>query len=360
MNTNYKILVVDDEELNVELIVDVLEDEDYQIETAENGQEAVEKFKSFRPDMVLLDVMMPVMDGYSACQTIRELPDEIGKDIPIIFISAKAGLEDKVRGYQAGGNDYIIKPFENSELLIKIDLIFKEQDEVKALQASVTDSHEMAYSLMTSAAKMGAIGEFLRASLSCNSVDELLQCFFELSLSGQLGCTLKTQFNGELIIRSDDGLKHAIDHELIRQYSSPDRIYYFGKNRALFNWNNVVLLVRNVGAEADHIAIMLDGLSAALHFMQMQSQLLNSIQVLQQDNANFKIKATTVMEDIEEDLRTIFVELGKSSTLTEHEEEQITAIVEKGRTVLDQMLLSGRQLEKDLEQALDHYQNRGL
>ena len=106
MTDYYKILVVDDEDLNVELIIDILEDEGYQIETASNGANAIEKFKVFNPDMILLDVMMPVMDGYQTCLAIREL--EKDREVPILFISAKANLEDKLRGYEVGGNNILL------------------------------------------------------------------------------------------------------------------------------------------------------------------------------------------------------------------------------------------------------------
>lgn len=357
MEVSHKILVVDDQELNVELLIDILIDEGYQVATASNGVEAIEKFKQFKPDMILLDVMMPVMDGYQACQAIRDLEEE-GSSVPILFISAKAALEDKIRGYEVGGDEYIVKPFDNSELLIKINLVFKETKKIKAMRESIKDSNEMAYSLMTTASKVGAIGQFLRKTLSCNTLDELFQSFFELSLGAELGCTIKTTLNDDTIIVSDDGVEHPIDFEIISQYSSKDRIFYFGKNRALFNWDNLIMLVRNVGDEADNIAIMLDGLSAGIKFIQMQSILLSSIQVFKMANAQLNLKAVAVTENIEEEIRKAFDEIGSGSNLTEAEEDSIHVIVDKNRNMLDEILLSIRELEIEMEQTLSQYIDR--
>lgn len=358
MNTSYKILIVDDEELNVELMLDVLEDEGYQTASASNGSEAIDKFKEFRPNLILLDVMMPVMDGYQACQTIRDLEDDIGKDIPILFISAKASLEDKVHGYEVGGNDYITKPFDNAELLLKINLTFKEIEQVNTLQDSIKDSNQMAYSLMTTASKVGAVGQFLRKVLFCNTVDELLQHFFEVSLSANLGCTIKITFNNETLIVSDDGIERAIDFEIIQHHTNDQRIFYFGKNRALFNWGHVVMLIRNVGDEADNIATMLDGLSAGIQFIQAQSSLLNSLQSFQNENVLLKEKAEKATERLEDDIHLTLKEILSGSGLTQDEENSIASIIEKNRVMLDEILLSGWQLEKDLEETLMAYKNR--
>ncbi|WDE11600.1 response regulator [Thalassomonas haliotis] len=356
--SNYKILIVDDEELNIELMTDTLEDDDYQIETASNGIEAIEKFKTFKPDMILLDVMMPVMNGYDACSAIRDLEDNTDNEVPIIFISAKASLEDKVLGYKVGGNEYITKPFDNSELLLKINLAFKQMEQVNTLKTSVNDANTLAFNLMSTSSKIGLIGQFLRKTLTSNSFDNLLEDFFELTRENNLGCTVKAVVNGETLVLSDDGIERPIDFEIVRNYTSSERIFYFGKKRALFNWGNITMLVRNVGDEADNIAIMLDGMVAGMQFMEMQSLLFTAIHSFQEQNSHFKVKATTVLENMETELRMTFCELGSSTNLTEEEEDNLTTIVEQNRTMLDEVFLNSSHLEENLTQALSTYQNR--
>ncbi|MEA4825537.1 MAG: response regulator transcription factor [Clostridium sp.] len=110
-----KILVVDDEEDIVSFIKDFLEDQGYEVLTAFNGDEAIEKVKS-EPDLILLDIMMPKKDGYEVCKSIRDIVTS-----PIIFLSAKQEEMDKVKGLILGADDYIIKPFGIRELKARID-----------------------------------------------------------------------------------------------------------------------------------------------------------------------------------------------------------------------------------------------
>lgn len=112
---NEKILVVDDEASIVDLIKMELEFEGYQVETAYDGIEAVEKALEIRPDLIVLDIMLPKKNGYDVC---RELTPQLG--VPIIMLTAKTDIIDKVLGLELGADDYLTKPFDNRELLARI------------------------------------------------------------------------------------------------------------------------------------------------------------------------------------------------------------------------------------------------
>jgi len=113
-----KILIVDDEPFNLDLLEQELEDQGYVIERANDGAEALEKVPSFEPDVILLDYMMPKMNGLEVLKHLRE--DEKHKGIPVILLTAKATQEDKVRGLDGGADDYVIKPFDSFELLARV------------------------------------------------------------------------------------------------------------------------------------------------------------------------------------------------------------------------------------------------
>jgi adenylate cyclase len=113
-----KILIVDDEPFNLDLLEQELEDQNYTIERANDGAEALEKVSSFLPDLILLDYMMPKMNGLEVLRHLKE--DASHKSIPVILLTAKATQEDKVRGLDAGADDYVIKPFDSFELLARV------------------------------------------------------------------------------------------------------------------------------------------------------------------------------------------------------------------------------------------------
>ncbi len=114
----YRILVVDDEPHIVHILKFTLEKEGYQVFTAENGQIALEKVQEVKPHLVLLDIMMPVMDGYEVCRKMRE--DFKMNQIPIIMLSAKGDPLARVEGLEGGANDFLVKPYSNDELLLRV------------------------------------------------------------------------------------------------------------------------------------------------------------------------------------------------------------------------------------------------
>ncbi|MCZ6766046.1 MAG: response regulator [bacterium] len=117
-NTTQSILVVDDEPHIVQILKFTLEKAGYQVFTATNGEEGLQQVKNLQPSLVILDVMMPIMDGYEVCRKMRD--DFKMNQIPIIMLSAKGDLAERVRGLEGGANDYLIKPYSNDELLLRV------------------------------------------------------------------------------------------------------------------------------------------------------------------------------------------------------------------------------------------------
>ena len=103
-----KILIVDDEPLNVDYLEQELIDLGYETASATNGQEALEKVAAEAPDLILLDVMMPIMDGFTVCRTLKE-SDET-RLIPVVIMTALDGIEDRIKGIEAGADDFLTKP----------------------------------------------------------------------------------------------------------------------------------------------------------------------------------------------------------------------------------------------------------
>ena len=120
-----KILVVDDEPNIVQTLKDRLEMNEYTVFTACNGQEGLAVAKETMPDLILLDVIMPIMDGHETLETLRQ--QDWGKDISVIMLTARSQAQDIVRARACGIEDYIIKPFDLSELLEKIENIVEHR-----------------------------------------------------------------------------------------------------------------------------------------------------------------------------------------------------------------------------------------
>ena len=110
-----KILVIDDEEATVQLIGMLLERRGFEVIKAYRAEEGLRKAYRTQPDMVLLDIMMPDMDGWDVCKRLREM-----SDVPIIFLTARSDVKDVVRGLEMGADDYVVKPYDNDELVARV------------------------------------------------------------------------------------------------------------------------------------------------------------------------------------------------------------------------------------------------
>ena len=115
-----RILVVDDEQNICELLTLYLVKEGHTAETAADGEEALRKFQSFGPDLILLDIMLPKKDGWQVCREVRKT-----SDIPIIMLTAKGDVSDRVTGLEMGADDYIVKPFEILELVARVKAVLR-------------------------------------------------------------------------------------------------------------------------------------------------------------------------------------------------------------------------------------------
>jgi two-component system, sensor histidine kinase and response regulator len=201
------ILIVDDVPDNLYLLNKILRDRGYRVQLASNGQQALDSARSDPPDLVLLDVMMPNMDGYQVCERLKA--DRNTSDIPVLFISALETTEDKLRAFSVGGADYITKPFRSREVLARVNTHLAlrrtqrqlqkangelgrrlaELDEANAsLQAQNAEldafAHTVAHDLKNPVSQVMGFADFLTGYFETLSADELresLQAIFKAS-----------------------------------------------------------------------------------------------------------------------------------------------------------------------------------
>lgn len=124
MSSSSKILIIDDDPDALETMVAILETRDYQVLTALSGLEGVSKAGKEKPDLIIMDVMMPELDGFAACKMIKE--NEEIKDIPVILLTGKGLVGDMEKGFAAGASDYMIKPIDWDKFFLKIKKLIPE------------------------------------------------------------------------------------------------------------------------------------------------------------------------------------------------------------------------------------------
>lgn len=157
-NRRFKILVVDDTPKNIQVVGSILQNQSYQVAFATNGQRALDAIGQNSYDLILLDVMMPHLNGYDTCKALKKLPN--GEHVPVIFLTAKNDEASIIEGFDSGGIDYVTKPFNQRELLARVETHLKLKSYEDDLETKVKKlTTEIEQTQREVIFTMGAIGE---------------------------------------------------------------------------------------------------------------------------------------------------------------------------------------------------------
>lgn len=263
MNDKTRILVVDDDLFMCELVEEVLS-ESYQVITAENGADALMLAQAERPALILLDVEMPGMDGYATCIQFKQ--GDATAPIPVIFVSARDQIEERLKGYEVGGDDYVVKPFNPQELKAKIAHLLGMISERTQLKEMANYASSTAMTAMTSMSEMGALLESLKkfnASIDEKALAEAV--LYGLTLYG-LGGVVQVRTPEKSVSLTGQGMASPLEISVIEHMSGMDRIVQF-KNRMSIHYPHVALLVNDMPEEdadrcgrlRDHLAMLVEG-----------------------------------------------------------------------------------------------------
>lgn len=246
------IIVVDDEPMIVELISTLLQDAGYMTVPAANGQEAVELLKSSEVadiSAIVSDIKMPVMDGYQLCKAVRG--HESSEDLPFIFASSLTTLDEKIRGYNAGADDYLPKPIAPDELLVKIRHVVEQKKSRDVLRRQLAESQNAAMQALTYTSDLGRLVNFYEEAVLAKSVDDLARKLFGVTSSYGLHCVLAIAHDDELNLISDQGYVSPLERKVIELARSQGRFYHFGK-RTLVNYEHHSLLIKNMPVDDEN------------------------------------------------------------------------------------------------------------
>ncbi|MFH1050048.1 MAG: response regulator [bacterium] len=199
------ILVVDDITENLQLIGNVLVEEGYEISMANSGTQALRMIDKISPDLILLDIMMPDINGFEVCGKIKQMENK--KNIPIIFLTAQTDTTDVVRGFELGGVDYIIKPFKREELLVRINTHLELKLARETIEKQVRDLEISEANLMELNQKLDEkvrqrTAELIKANESLKELDKAKNYFISL-LSHELNTPLSGIHGFTQILKSE-------------------------------------------------------------------------------------------------------------------------------------------------------------
>ena len=249
MSDKMKVLAIDDEPWNLEILQHYLQD-NYELLLANNGEEGLATLSQQDDiEMVLLDVSMPDMDGYEVCKKIRE--NSLWAQIPVVFISARGTVEERMQGYKSGGDDYLVKPFECDELLAKLQIINKYKDEKKDLQDNYKMASDVAMEAMTNSQEIGLALEFSKETYAIKNESDLMDLFVNCLKNFGLNAIIRLRVSDFYQWHQCIGQPSPLEKGLVDILSKKDRIFSF-EHRTQFNFDRISLLVKNMPVEDEN------------------------------------------------------------------------------------------------------------
>lgn len=281
------VLVVDDDPKYHALLSEAFSD--LKVSSAKNGREAIENLEALRPDVIILDIVMPEMDGYEACKAIRNYPPTAST--PIIFYSGMESLENKLKAYDLGGNDYIYKGNSSEEIRAKVKRLLTSEKERRAIQKDLQAGNSLLENMQKETSALHLLSQFSQASQFCFDHESLatvlFNCLFKLNLRGVI-C-----FRDEDKVYSSNGSCSRLEEEILRDTESFDRIHAFSENRVIFNWESCALLVKDVGDDdLDTLAHFMGAVQTAIRSLEMHVRMVEKVLTLEVRYRELKGKLT--------------------------------------------------------------------
>jgi len=276
-----RILAVEDDRVIQEMLRFSL-DEECDLDIRESAEDGLAAFELTPSDLVLMDIGLPGVDGYQACQELRLL-----SDVPVIFVSGRENLEDRLRAFDAGGNDFIVKPFDPPILLRKVQLALQQRKEKAQLNVEKDSLQRTAMSFLTDVAQSRVLLDFLRNSMDCEDYEALAKNLLATTADYGLDCQVCIRFPGGRAIATPSGRPSALEESVLEQTSTLGRVFRF-RQRLVVNFDRVTLLVNalpedpmDAGRIQDNLVILVEGADAIAETIGMRKESAQRAQTIQ-------------------------------------------------------------------------------
>lgn len=367
------ILIVEDDDFAATVTAGILAS-DYIVHHVDNGQAALDYVGKQMPDLVLLDVSMPGLSGYGVCRTLRS--DSAFDGLPIIFISGLVSEEERLAGYDAGGDDYLAKPVAAGELRHKIDLALKNYAERRRLKAELASTFATAMTAMTSAADMGAVLQFLRASFKCTGYASL--CRELLHTLGSYGIEANMQIRGQLGVISfgPDGPCSPLEESVLANMSRQGRLFEFSSCLSC-SYDHITIIAKNVarddperlGRFRDNLALLAEGADVCIIALDKSAELKNEHEALTQLITNTRKALQDIdqqhrqqridSKQIFQDLQTTFERRLLTIGITVSQEDELAEMIQDASHRALALYDKGLSIETHMENTLKQLENTG-
>ncbi len=357
------VVLIDDEATNFTITQAALADT-YRLSHVLSAESLFEEIEHLQPDLLLMDVSLTGIDGYQACRELKENP--AWTSLPIIFVSGHDKLCERIQGYDAGGDDYITKPFFAEELLRKVDVCLAKADENTSLLKSADEARQTAMSLMSHSGSLGEVLHFLRAMNGFQDLRQLGERLLNFCTNYNLHCVVQMRTDRETLTLSGEGVESPLEVRLISELKDQGAIFDFNA-RTVFNRDRLSLLVKNMprddadryGQIKDTFSLLVDSCGAKLNSLELQrvsaeqQQLIREVVVdarhtmaeLKAEHYQQQLQMAGIVEDVHEQVQYLIPGL----SLQEYQEVALTELTSSALSNL--LSVQGQGLKTDEEMA---------
>jgi CheY-like chemotaxis protein len=343
----FKVFAIDDDPLILEIMREILEP-DCTVETFESVEACQPRLEVEKPGMLLLDVSLPGMDGYAFCRAIKD--DDSLRDIPVTFVSSNDTIEARIKGYDAGGEDFIVKPFEPEEVLRKIKVAKQIILSKKALEEQAKAANSFSMMMMTSMGESGIVMQFLGKLFSWNTEQEVAAGVLELLQSYQLEGVAQTRIGQRTLTLSASGTNMPLEVSVLNHVRSQGRIFEF-RNRGVYNTQHITVMVNNMpvhdpdlcGRLRDHLSLVAQGADSRLQAIEAEEanrrnragidealqSIRESVSAMRQAHGLDRAASSQLLIELEQSMAKAFVHLGLSTDQERHMEDLVHAFMKR-------------------------------
>jgi len=274
LNPTFKIFVIDDDPAVLLAMRSILEP-DYAVETFESVEACLPRLDAEKPDMFLLDVSLPGMDGYAFCRQIKDDADM--NHIPVTFVSSYDTIDARLSGYNAGGEDFIVKPFEPAEVISKVKVAQQITLSKQSLKEQAEASEYLATLALASMDEAGIVLQFMSKLIAWDNDQEIAAGLLELMQRYQLNGVVQTRIAERTLTLSSAGTNLPLETSVMEHARTMGRIFEFS-NRSVHNFDRVTLMVNNsplhdpdfCGRLRDNLSVAAQGADSRLHAVEIE------------------------------------------------------------------------------------------
>jgi CheY-like chemotaxis protein len=270
----------------------------YSIEEANNALNGLKIAEKLLPDAIVMDVEMPGMNGYAACEQLRR--STCTQHIPVVFISSLSTLRSRMQGYEAGGDDFLVKPFEKEELLTKLQLLIKQHNAQEMLSHQADDAQKTAYQAMSGNHELGQAMLFIEQCQDIKQFSGLAKLLFQFAANLGINCSLLIRgYNDEHRFSCRDHMP-PLESELIHLLRDDNRFHDFG-SRTQINFPQLSLLVKNMPLDdMDRYGRIKDLLPSLLGTLNARVIALNTEHALEQQTLALMASFNTIQNNLQD------------------------------------------------------------